>query len=101
MTRGDPRNGHRYRVAVANCLAASDLCHLCGHHGAQTADHLISVKEWYERFGTYQGVNDPTNMAPAHGTKGRLVNPCADCGLMCNQSRGAKPLNSSPRSRDW
>jgi hypothetical protein len=98
MRPGDPRNGARYRRAVAECLAASDLCHLCGHPGARTADHLISVRDWPPGV---PGVNDPANLIPAHGMKGRIRNACPVCGLLCNQVRGARPLTTSPRSRDW
>lgn len=97
---GDPRNGRPYRRAVAACIAASDRCHLCGHHGARTADHIVSVKEWFARHGTYKGVNDPTNLTPAHGTLGRVLNRCPVCAQLCNQSRGARALHP-PRSRDW
>jgi len=107
MKPGDPRNGHRYRVAVATCIANSDLCGLCGHHGARTADHIIPVDEWLRRYGTYDGVNDQTNLQPAHGTKGPINNPCHQCRAagrngMCNQSKGARLIVVvSPRSRDW
>jgi len=102
MKAGDPRNGHRYRVAVATCIANSDLCGLCGHHGARTADHIIPVDVWYRRYGTYDGVNDQTNLQPAHGTKGRINNPCPTCGKLCNQAKGARLIVAvSPRSRDW
>lgn len=101
--KGDPRNGHRYRVAIAQCLANSDTCHLCGHHGAQTADHVIPVKEWLRLYGSYEGVNDQANLRPAHGAKGRTVNACPICRKVCNQARGARPLTrtAQPRSRDW
>jgi len=101
---GDPRNGHRYRKAVAACLAESDICGICGHPGARTADHIISVDEWLRMYGTYDGVNNPNNLQPAHGTKGRINNPCPhpDCnGRLCNQSRGARTLTPGIRSRDW
>lgn len=100
---GDPRNGARYRAAVAECLANSDLCHLCGHHGARTADHIITVKDWLLTHPTYDGVNDQSNLAPAHGVKGPTLNPCPICGRLCNQQRGARSLAHTPqhRSRDW
>jgi len=99
---GDPRNGHRYRTAVANLLANSDRCGLCGHAGARTADHVISIKVWLALHGTYEGVNHPSNLQPAHGTKGRIVNRCPTCDLLCNQLKGADTLTEpEPHSRDW
>jgi hypothetical protein len=96
---GDPRNGHRYRTTAAAMLAESDLCWLCGHNGARTADHIIPVKDWLDRFGNYDGVNHRSNLAPAHGTRGRQLNPCPTCGRLCNQARRSHP--TQPRSRDW
>lgn len=93
---GDPRNGAAYRTARATLRATTDRCHLCGHSGATTLDHLISVKDWYAKFGTYDGVNDPSNTDIAHGTG----NECPECGVACNQARGAAPL-VEVRSRDW
>lgn len=97
----DPRSTRAYRTAAAHLLAHDDLCHLCGHHGARTADHLITVKDWYQQHGSYDGVHHPTNLAPAHGTHGRDLNPCPTCGQLCNQARGARTLQPEPRSRDW
>jgi len=101
--KGDPRNGAAYRKAVALCVSNSDICHLCGHGGAKTADHLISVKKWFAMFGNYEGVNAQTNLAPAHGTMGMVENRCPVCHRLCNQSRGARALHHEPqpRSRDW
>lgn len=99
---GDPRNGRPYRRAVKQCIADhGGMCHLCGHGGAGTADHIVSAKEWLALHGNYDGVNDPDNMAPAHGVMGRRLNRCPVCGLLCNQVRGARPLTRAPRSRDW
>lgn len=102
----DPRGDYTYQCNVAAMLAVDNTCHLCGHDGARTGDHIISVREWLQLFGTYDGVNDPANLAPAHGTKGRDLNPCPQCEALgrnplCNQSRGARPLEPEARSRDW
>lgn len=82
-------------------LANSDLCWLCNHPGARTADHVITVKDWLVMFGSYEGVNSPANMRPAHGAKGPIRNPCPVCGKLCNQARGAGPPPQQPHSRDW
>lgn len=99
--KGDPRNGHRYRTAVANMLANNDMCWLCGHPGARTADHVISVRDWLRIHGSYAGVNNPANLRPAHGVKTFVNNPCPVCGLLCNQVRGAGAPPAEPHSRQW
>ncbi len=66
-----------------------DLCHICGHDGAHTADHLTPVSTEPD-----QPV-DPHDMRPAHGTRGAAPpNPCPTCGRLCNQERGTKPLSA-------
>jgi hypothetical protein len=39
--------GSRYRRLRALILAASDICHLCGHPGADSIDHLYPVRCFY------------------------------------------------------
>lgn len=106
---GSGRSGtgnRRYRTNVQILLSASDVCGICGHGGARTGDHIVSAKHW-PRDGNGKplpGLDDLTNLQPAHGTMGagrdRIHNPCPVCGRLCNQSRGAR-LNRQPRSRDW
>lgn len=96
ITAAARRNG-------AAMLAVTDLCHLCHHHGAHTSDHIISARDWpRDPDGRHlPGLDDPDNLAPAHGTIGNhALNPCPVCGQLCNQSRGARTI-TSPRSRDW
>jgi len=93
-----------YRKNRATVLSQSDLCWLCGHRGAATADHVITDKEW-PRDTTGRklpGFDDVTNLRPAHGTMGnsKVVNRCGVCRQLCNQSRGSRPAHS-PRSRIW
>ena len=99
----DPRKTYEYQQASIDILANSDLCHLCHHHGAKTIDHLVSVTQWLATHGNLDGVNHPTNLAPAHGTRGprRPANPCPTCGQLCNQQRGDRSLTPQPRSQDW
>jgi hypothetical protein len=95
-----------YRRHRADMLAHNDLCALCGHHGARSADHIVTAKDWpRDPAGRMlPGFNDPANLQPAHGTMGAgpaiIHNPCPTCGSLCNQSRGARPM-LSPRSQDW
>lgn len=93
------------RAACAQVLAQSDLCHLCGHHGARTCDHIIPAALWPKGADgkPLPGLDAPANLAPAHGTIGNTgrVNRCPDCGRLCNQERGAKPLTDIQQRRPW
>lgn len=92
------------RTACAQVLSQSDLCHLCGHHGARTCDHIIPAALWPKGADgkPLPGLDAEDNLAPAHGTIGnRALNPCEECGgKLCNQSRGARPL-PTPNRRPW
>lgn len=58
-------------------LAASNVCHICGHPGADEVDHVVALARG--------GSEHPSNLRPAHGVK-----PCETCGAQCNRSKGAK-----------
>lgn len=62
-----------------------DNCHLCGHGGANSADHLEPVTEAPERE------LDLSNLRPAHGyPKGCPVcSQAAGKPIYCNERRGA------------
>lgn len=63
-------------------------CHLCGHGGADSVDHLIPLSVWPDQ------PLDATLARPAHGVDG-----CPTCGVKCNQVRGAsllKPAYEGP-----
>lgn len=65
-------------------------CHLCGHDGAESADHLIPITVWPDQ------PIDPHAMRPAHHR------PCPTCGRRCNSERGAGAIVADlPRSEDW
>lgn len=90
----DRPSGRRWARLVAYVLNESRVCWLCGHGGADTADHVLPV-------ATHPHLAwDVRNLKPAHG-RGRTV--AAD-GFTCrgNYSRGdeAAPTNAS-RSRQW
>lgn len=59
-------------------LAASTVCHICGHEGADEVDHVVPLARG--------GSEDASNLRPAHGQQ-----PCPTCGRKCNRSKGAKP----------
>ncbi|WP_328620714.1 HNH endonuclease [Streptomyces sp. NBC_00354] len=81
---------YAYRKQRARLLAESDVCHICGHAGADVIDHLTPVSRGGDPL-------DPDNQAPAHGVK-----RCPTCGRNCNGERSNKPLTSGLKtSRDW
>lgn len=104
------RNSSRAFRTRARQIIARDggICHICGHDGADTVDHLIPHKLW-PKDPTGQplpGLDDPNNLAPAHGTRGTAQhNPCntPPCnGRLCNQSRGAGDTTPpETHSRNW
>jgi 5-methylcytosine-specific restriction endonuclease McrA len=81
VPRSHHRVGHRYREARKQMFAIyGHTCHLCGHHGASQADHLVPITVWADQ------PIDPHLMRPAHGnTEGTR---CPVCGRACNQERG-------------
>lgn len=83
--------GHRYRLARKAVLAVSTVCHLCGHEGADQADHVQS-----RSLRPDIADEDVTNLLPAHG-----VNGCPTCGEKCNQVKGNGTLTRPVRSRSW
>jgi len=103
---GRPGTGSsRYRRNRALLLAHSDLCWLCGHGGAMTADHVIDDRSWPrdDNGRRLPGFDELANLMPAHGTMGPYDPPnrCPTCGRVCNQSRGARLPMNRPQSRQW
>jgi 5-methylcytosine-specific restriction endonuclease McrA len=81
---------YQYRKARARLLAESDVCHLCGHPGADVVDHVIPVASGADP-------EDTSNWLPAHG-----VRRCPTCGRNCNGEKGARARTSGlSTSRDW
>jgi hypothetical protein len=96
-----------YRRNRALLLSTTDICGICGHGGAETADHVITAKLWPkdERGRPLPGLDDLSNLRPAHGTMGagRTVvhNRCPTCSRLCNQSRGSGRPAGRPQTRSW
>lgn len=97
-----------YRKNRAILLSSDDVCGICGHRGAQTADHVVPAKLWPRDASgkLLPGLDALANLRPAHGTmgagRGVAQNPCPVCGRLCNQSRGegrGRPQRET--SRDW
>jgi len=94
-----------YRRNRSLLLSTTDVCGICGHGGATTADHVIDAKRWPKGPDgrPRPGFNDLANLQPAHGTMGgrQPDNPCPTCERLCNQSKGARVQRPRPQSRDW
>ena len=58
-------------------LAASDVCHICGHPGSDAVDHVIPLARG--------GTEDRSNKRPAHHDV-----ECATCGHRCNREKGVR-----------
>jgi hypothetical protein len=88
MSRVSPggRRWQAFRMVVFSAYGRT--CHLCGHDGANTVDHLLTVLE-YPQFAWVL-----ENCRPAHGTRNR----CPECGRCCNQARVAGPKRPAPGS---
>lgn len=86
MLAGDgmtERMGGRKRQARnARILAASDVCHICGHGGADAVDHVVPL---HPRAGGMQGTEDAANLRPAHHDTS-----CPTCGRKCNREKANK-----------
>ncbi|MFJ8842954.1 HNH endonuclease [Streptomyces cyaneofuscatus] len=90
MAGRDDLTAYDYRKARAAFLAASDICHICGHPAADVIDHVTPVAAGADP-------RDQDNWAPAHG-----INRCPTCGRNCNGEKGS--TTAAPRlltSRDW
>ena len=77
MTPAPRLTGRPWRRLKARVLAITTICHICGHEGSDTLDHVVPV--------TRGGSNDVTNLRPAHHTL-----PCETCGKMCNREKTDK-----------
>lgn len=73
--------GRRAQRMVALVLAVyGDVCHLCGHAGAESADHLTPRSMAPELTWSLD------NLRPAHHA------PCPSCGVRCNVVRSDRAL---------
>lgn len=70
-------HGRRRQERNRKILAASDICHICGHPGADAIDHIVPLAKG--------GSEDHSNLAPAHHDV-----ECPDCGHRCNREKAAK-----------
>ena len=73
MTHSHRMSGRTRQRRNRAILAASDICHICGHPGSDAIDHVVPLA----RGGSD---TDPLNLKPAHHD-----NPCPTCGRKCNR----------------
>lgn len=87
------RGGRPYRTLRASVLADSRICWICGHGGADVAEHVKSLING-------GSLTNRSNLRPAHG-----VNRCPTCGRNCNGEKGSSldvdVFRPDPHSRDW
>lgn len=82
---GDGYGGRRAQAwvrAVHNRYGTT--CHLCGHEGADSADHL------HTRLARPDLMYDVDNGRPVHHRR------CPVCAVACNTHRGTKALAIAP-----
>jgi 5-methylcytosine-specific restriction endonuclease McrA len=79
-------NTRRGRAENQRILRTNNVCHLCGHPGADAIDHVIPLARG--------GPDTVTNKKPAHHK-----HPCPTCGIKCNHAKGARLIAPvTPRS---
>lgn len=66
-------------------LAASDVCHICGHPGSDAIDHVKALARAKDEAEAKVLDTDPANLQPAHHDV-----PCPTCGERCNRAKGMK-----------
>lgn len=86
------RTTRRFRRQRARLLAESDICALCGHGGADSADHVVA------RSVDPALAEDEDNLQPMHHE------PCPTCGRRCQRDKADRPMAEVAQlktSRDW
>ena len=71
---------HTRAIRARNAKVVRDgggICHLCGHPGADAADHVISLARG--------GSDTRDNLKPSHHFE-----PCPTCGIKCNRVKSDK-----------
>ena len=75
------RHGRPYKRWRKDVLDKSKTCWICGHAGADSADHIEPLADIVARGGDPL---PPDGGAPAHYA------PCPTCGRRCNTARGRR-----------
>lgn len=84
-TERNGRNTASWKKLRTAILAASDVCWICGRHGADTVDHITPLHAG--------GTNSLANLRPAHG-------PRQPWGCPGNYGRGRR-TTTPPVTRTW
>lgn len=74
---------HAQRLTALTLSTYGTVCWLCGHDGADSADHILPRSRG--------GSDAIENLRPAH------YSACATCGKRCNQARGNRLTPATPR----
>jgi 5-methylcytosine-specific restriction endonuclease McrA len=91
-SRSHGRTTRRFRRLRSETLDESTICIVCGHDGADSADHIIALSVDPEL------AEDADNLGPCHHR------PCPVCGRQCNNEKGTRPLADVVHlrtSEDW
>jgi len=75
-------SGRKRQERNRRILAACDVCHICGHEGADAVDHVVPLNP---RPGSPVGNESPDNLRPAHHDV-----ECPTCGRRCNREKSNK-----------
>jgi 5-methylcytosine-specific restriction endonuclease McrA len=78
------KNTRAQQKANKALLAASDVCWLCGHPGADAVEHKIPLAT-ATTPQEYAHLDQGWNKAPAHHTLA-----CPTCGIKCNRVKSDK-----------
>jgi 5-methylcytosine-specific restriction endonuclease McrA len=70
-------SGRKRQQRNARILAASDVCHICGHPGSDAVDHVVALARG--------GIDADPNLKPAHHDVA-----CPTCGIKCNRVKADK-----------
>ena len=78
-------SGAKRQARNRRILAASDVCHICGHPGSDAVDHVKALSRAADADEARLLDTDPSNLRPAHHDV-----ECPTCGERCNRTKGAK-----------
>ncbi len=78
-------SGRKRQERNTRILAASDVCHICGHPGSDAIDHVSPLGRATSAAEAKRLDEDLNNLKPAHHDV-----PCPTCGERCNRTKGMK-----------
>ena len=78
-------SGRKRQERNRRILAASDVCHICGHPGSDAVDHVKALARAVDEAEARRLDTDPANLRPAHHDVA-----CETCGHKCNREKSDK-----------